>query len=230
MHGITLVSPVNKTYVIILLMDYVQEIKDKLPIEALVGEYVTLKNAGIHFKALCPFHSEKTPSFIVTPERGTFHCFGCGKHGDIFTFLQEIEGVEFKEALKRLADKTGVEITSSTNISKYNDDKQMYLTHLKDNLIKKYNYFTHSNTTTDFDLFSNVEIEEYSKRAEASFPIYFDNDESKKKFNVIGSKLRFIFKGISDEQLKIFQYVFDMGFGERTSFGAGFMVERWKKK
>ena len=91
-------------------MDTVQEIKERLAIEELVSEYLTLKPAGVHLKGLCPFHAEKTPSFIVTPERGTFHCFGCGKHGDIFTFIEEIEGIDFKEALRRLADKVGVEV------------------------------------------------------------------------------------------------------------------------
>ena len=91
-------------------MDAVQEIKEKISIEEVVSEYLTLKRAGVHLKALCPFHAEKTPSFIVSPDRGTFHCFGCGKHGDIFTFLQEMEGIDFKDALQKLADKAGVEL------------------------------------------------------------------------------------------------------------------------
>ncbi len=95
-------------------MDPVQEIKEKISIEELVSEYLTLKPAGIHLKALCPFHAEKTPSFVVSPARGTFHCFGCGKHGDIFTFLQEMEGIDFKEALQKLAEKAGVEIKNYT--------------------------------------------------------------------------------------------------------------------
>ncbi len=99
------------------MADLVQEIKNKLPIEELVSEYLTLKKAGVHLKALCPFHSEKTPSFIVTPERGTFHCFGCGKHGDIFTFIEEIEGIDFKEALKRLAEKASVDLSTHDFVS-----------------------------------------------------------------------------------------------------------------
>ena len=71
-----------------------------------------LGRAGSSIKALCPFHSEKTPSFIVSPIRGTFHCFGCGKGGDIFTFIQEIEGLPFSGALKVLAERAGVELTS----------------------------------------------------------------------------------------------------------------------
>ncbi|MGI8968300.1 MAG: DNA primase [Chloroflexota bacterium] len=89
-------------------MDDVEEIKSRLPIEDLVGGYVDLKRAGSTLKGLCPFHQEKTPSFIVTPNRGTFHCFGCGKGGDIFTFLMETEHLPFPETLKELAARAGV--------------------------------------------------------------------------------------------------------------------------
>lgn len=90
--------------------DAVQQIKDRLNILDVVGAYVELHRAGKHFKGRCPFHGEKTPSFHVSPERGTFHCFGCGVGGDIFSFTQQIDGVDFKEALKTLAQKAGVEL------------------------------------------------------------------------------------------------------------------------
>lgn len=85
-----------------------EEVKERLPIEQLVGSYVPLKKAGRIYKALCPFHSEKTPSFTVNPDRGIFKCFGCGKGGDIFDFVMEMEGLTFPEALKLLADRAGV--------------------------------------------------------------------------------------------------------------------------
>src|SRR5919106_5753715 len=89
----------------------VAEIKSKLPVVDIVGETVALKRAGTVHKGLCPFHSEKSPSFIVSPDRETWHCFGCGEHGDIFTFMMRREGLDFRDALGRLAERTGVELS-----------------------------------------------------------------------------------------------------------------------
>ncbi len=92
-------------------MSDTREIKDKIDVVDLINEYVQLKPAGINHKGLCPFHQEKSPSFMVNRERQSWHCFGCSKGGDIFTFIEEIEGMEFKEALKYLADRAGVQLT-----------------------------------------------------------------------------------------------------------------------
>ena len=86
----------------------VAEIKSRLAVADVVGESVALRKAGAAFKGLCPFHGEKTPSFVVTPARESWKCFGCGKGGDIFTFVMERDGIPFAEALKLLADKAGV--------------------------------------------------------------------------------------------------------------------------
>ncbi|MBP7992454.1 MAG: DNA primase [Candidatus Magasanikbacteria bacterium] len=93
-------------------MSDTQLIKDKIDVVDLIGEYVQLKPSGINHKGLCPFHHEKSPSFMVNRERQSWHCFGCAKGGDIFSFIQEIENLEFVDALKLLAQKAGVVLTS----------------------------------------------------------------------------------------------------------------------
>lgn len=92
------------------MVDIVSDIKSRLSIEDVVSQYVQLKKAGRSFQALCPFHSEKTPSFVVSPEKQICHCFGCNKGGDIFAFIQEVEGATFSEALEILADRAGIKI------------------------------------------------------------------------------------------------------------------------
>jgi DNA primase len=90
------------------------EVKSKVSIVDVVGEAVQLRKAGTTYKGLCPFHGEKTPSFVVTPARETWHCFGCGEGGDVFSFVMRHEGLTFPEALKRLAAKAGIQIDERT--------------------------------------------------------------------------------------------------------------------
>jgi len=88
----------------------VAEIKSKIDIVSIIGERIDLKKAGRNYKANCPFHGEKTPSFMVSPELQIFKCFGCSESGDAFSFLEKYEGMDFPEALKYLADKIGIKL------------------------------------------------------------------------------------------------------------------------
>lgn len=88
----------------------IAEIRERVDIVALVGEFVRLKKSGASFKGLCPFHNEKTPSFYVHPQRRFFHCFGCQASGDVFSFLMRIEGLTFPDAARLLAERAGVEL------------------------------------------------------------------------------------------------------------------------
>lgn len=91
-----------------------QQVKDRLGITDVVSSYIKLEKSGKNLKARCPFHNEKSASFYVSPERETYYCFGCGEHGDIFTFVEKIEGVDFMGALTTLAARAGVEISKET--------------------------------------------------------------------------------------------------------------------
>ena len=90
--------------------DLKNQIRDATDIVAVIGQHVQLRKAGRSWKGLCPFHGEKTPSFNVTPERQSFICFGCGKKGDVFTFIMEIEGKSFMEALEQCAQRASIEL------------------------------------------------------------------------------------------------------------------------
>lgn len=102
----------------------VEEIKEKIDIVQIIEKYVKLKQTGKNFSGLCPFHKEKTPSFIVSPDIQRYKCFGCGVSGDIFNFVQEIENIDFVEALERLAKVAGVELKKSAPNTKYKEIKE----------------------------------------------------------------------------------------------------------
>ena len=93
-------------------MSDVSEIKDRLTLSLVVGEVVKLTPAGSYLRGLCPFHHEKSPSFFVNDTMGYYKCFGCGEHGDIFSFVQKYEHLTFREALEYLAKKAGITLSS----------------------------------------------------------------------------------------------------------------------
>lgn len=105
-------------------MQATEEIKNRLNIVEVVQSYVRLDKAGNYWKAPCPFHQERTPSFVVNEERNMWHCFGCNKGGDAFAFIMEIENINFREALELLADRAGVEIPRY-NQEQYKEEKSL---------------------------------------------------------------------------------------------------------
>ncbi len=92
------------------LREAIEQVKERIEIETVIGRRVQLQRRGSQLIGLCPFHAEKTPSFHVTPDKGFFKCFGCGKGGDVLTFVQELDGLDFMEALRMLADDAGVDL------------------------------------------------------------------------------------------------------------------------
>ena len=96
----------------------------------IIGDYVTLKKKGVNYQACCPFHQEKTPSFIVSPSKGVFKCFGCGKGGNAVTFIMEHEGVSYPEALRMVAKRYGIEVEehamTEEDVRRNNDRESMF--------------------------------------------------------------------------------------------------------
>lgn len=100
---------------------FTDDLRAQADIQAIVSDYVTLKKVGQNFRARCPFHQEKTASFNVNPQRQIYKCFGCGKGGDVFTFVMEIEGCSFPEAVKTIADKVGVALPRETSAAEFEE-------------------------------------------------------------------------------------------------------------
>lgn len=92
----------------ILPEEIIEEIKEKNEITEVISQYIQIKAMGANYKALCPFHSEKTPSFVINGQRQSFKCFGCGEGGDVIQFIMKIENLDFVEAIKLLAQRANI--------------------------------------------------------------------------------------------------------------------------
>ncbi len=102
----------------------IEKVRQANDIVDIIGEYFPLQKAGANYKALCPFHQEKTPSFVVSPDKQLFHCFGCGESGNLYNFVMKMEGLDFPEALRRLAERVNINI-SDTGDKHYRRNKQI---------------------------------------------------------------------------------------------------------
>jgi DNA primase len=126
----------------------IEAIKSKLDIVDVIGSYIEVKKAGVNYKALCPFHSEKTPSFTINPGLQIFKCFGCGKGGDAIKFIQEIERIDFREALKIAAEKAGIELeTYHSAKDKVLEEKKERIFKANELAAKFYNYILKTHKT-----------------------------------------------------------------------------------
>lgn len=134
----------------------IEKIKSNLSISEIISDYIKIDKAGSSYKARCPFHNEKTPSFYISPDKGIYKCFGCGKSGDIFSFVEEYEGIEFKDALKKLASRAGVVLS---NKKEKRED-------IEKNKIKKKLEDIHLHTTFFWqrELYENKEAIKYLKK------------------------------------------------------------------
>jgi DNA primase len=129
-------------------MDAVEEIKGRLAIEDVLSEYVQLKRAGRNFKGLSPFSNERTPSFVVSPEKQIWHDFSSGKGGDVFTFIQEMEGVDFRGSLDILARKAGIELEQYKSKGRDDNKQKERLYHLLEQVTKFYQANLKANKST----------------------------------------------------------------------------------
>ncbi len=168
----------------------VEQIKERLSIADVVSSYVKLERAGNNFKARCPFHNEKTPSFFVSPVRESFHCFGCNKGGDIFTFVAEFEGLDFKGALKVLADRAGVKLSSSEDPKLRNEKDAIYA------VLEKATVFWENNLVKNADALSYLKKRGLNEDTIKDFRLGFAEDS----FTSLASFLKK--SGISGETME----------------------------
>ncbi|MDP2789493.1 MAG: DNA primase [bacterium] len=181
----------------------VQKIKERLSIEEVVSSYIKLEKSGVNLKAKCPFHNEKTPSFFVSPSRGSYYCFGCSAGGDIFTFVEEFEGLDFKGALKLLAEKAGI------SLQNYNPEGEHFSAGEKEKL---YKVIEESTRYFEDNLSKHKEVLEY-------LTVRGVSKESVKDFRI----------GFAESDWRLlYSYLTGNGFGEAEIDKAG-LIKKSKK-
>lgn len=162
----------------------VDQIKSRIDILSLVSSYMKLDKAGASWKGKCPFHNEKTPSFFVSPERGSYYCFGCGASGDIFTFVEEFEGLDFKGALRLLADRAGVqlEVYSKENKEEKSEKEKLY------EVIEEATNFFENNLKSSKESLEYLKLRGLTEKSIKDFRIGFAILDWRKLFDYLRSK------------------------------------------
>jgi len=185
-------------------MSTIDEIKQRLDIVEVINNYTNLQKSGKNFRALCPFHSEKTPSFFVFPDKQSWHCFGaCGTGGDIFSFIMKKEGLDFGQALRVLAEKSGVTLTSPEYKDKEEDKKKDRLLEINEAAASYYHHLL-QNTTIGQKARDYLVSRDISEQIITGFQLGFSPD--------------------SYDETR--QYLMAKGFGEKDLFAAGLVLER----
>ncbi|MFA6520599.1 MAG: DNA primase [Candidatus Paceibacterota bacterium] len=162
----------------------VTKIKERLSIEEVVSSYIKLERAGANLKARCPFHNEKTPSFFISTDRGTYYCFGCGASGDIFTFVEEFEGLDFKGALKLLADRAGVPLETYTPAMKEAESEKEKIYRVMEESTQ---YFE-NNLTTNAEALNYLKSRGLNEKSIKDFRIGFAILDWRKLYDYLKSK------------------------------------------
>lgn len=184
-------------------MSSIEEIKTRLDIVEIIGQQVPLKKAGHNYKGLCPFHQEKTPSFIVFPDGQNYHCFGCGANGDIFTFVMQTENVEFSEALQILARRAGVVLRPPTFEEKESDKQRARLQELN---LAAAQFFQHQLRQTEAGAVARTYLESRGISPDT----------------VAG----FLLGYAPDRWDALMNYLHERGYGDRELDTAGLVIER----
>ncbi|MFA6524324.1 MAG: DNA primase [Candidatus Paceibacterota bacterium] len=168
----------------------VQQIKERLSIEDVVSSYIKLDRVGSNLKAKCPFHNEKTPSFFISPDRGGYYCFGCGAKGDIFTFVEEFEGLDFKGTLKLLADKAGIKL-DDYNFKDESEKEKLY------RAMEEATKFFENNLVGNKDVLNYLKLRGLEDKTIKNFRIGFANNDWRLLFNYLKSK------NFSDKEIEL---------------------------
>ncbi len=159
----------------------VQKIKERLSIEEVVSSYLKLEKVGSSLKARCPFHNEKTASFFISNDRGSYYCFGCGAKGDIFSFVEEFEGLDFKGALKLLAERVGVELE---NYNPENESEKEKLYRAMEESTK----FFENNLVTNIDVLKYLKDRGLEDKTIKNFRIGFAKADWRELYNYLKTK------------------------------------------